>query len=278
MTADEPMDGSSREGGHLGVGGQSQSCGGNPSAVWVADADSGMLQGWGTPTLAAAGGYAGTAVATAASTTATAAPGAAPGADALAAPGGEAAAAAAAGAADAGATALAKAALASEVLQNLATAEVPDIPEDRAAELFADLLEGADARCDEATAAKEEGSDADEGALDLPSDDELRASVEKLQALLRDNAAFHEACEAAFSAVESSRDIEGARPITPRPQLNSKEELRLALNHICEGCGIEEVEEEEATDLYDGPMDAGVFYQLAREYFQSLCRTLTMAM
>mmetsp|Transcript_71738 Transcript_71738/g.232256 ORF Transcript_71738/g.232256 Transcript_71738/m.232256 type:complete len:83 (-) Transcript_71738:84-332(-) len=62
-----------------------------------------------------------------------------------------------------------------------------------------------------------------------------------------------------------------------RPQLGSPSELREAMNSICRQCEMEEIDEAEAIDLYDGTMDAGVFYQIAHEYFSTLCRTLTMA-
>mmetsp|Transcript_16166 Transcript_16166/g.33676 ORF Transcript_16166/g.33676 Transcript_16166/m.33676 type:complete len:191 (-) Transcript_16166:223-795(-) len=115
-----------------------------------------------------------------------------------------------------------------------------------------------------------EGNLNDGSEDDADDDDDDSVDVAELQALLRDNAAFFEACEeATLNAVGPSQPGE--------VQLRSAANLRVALSHICARCGIEEVDEEEADDLFDGPMDPGVFYQLAREYFSSLSRTLTMA-
>jgi len=109
-----------------------------------------------------------------------------------------------------------------------------------------------------------DGSDSSEG-------DELKAAVAALQKLLCDNAAFVEACEAAVLQVTGKID-------TSQAELRSATDLRDALNHIYAKCEIvmEEIDDDEAADLFDGPMDTGVFYQLAREYFGSLCRTLSM--
>ncbi|CAL1152312.1 unnamed protein product [Cladocopium goreaui] len=100
---------------------------------------------------------------------------------------------------------------------------------------------------------------------DGDSDDSI--DPQRLQALLRDNAAFFEVCNEAMKSASEQGTI---------LQLSTVQSFSAALNYICNHCGIEPVEPEEADDLWDGPMDAGVFYQFAREYFGSLCRALTM--
>eukprot|EP00933_Yihiella_yeosuensis_P066041 TRINITY_DN70108_c0_g1_i1.p1 TRINITY_DN70108_c0_g1~~TRINITY_DN70108_c0_g1_i1.p1 ORF type:complete len:202 (-),score=57.67 TRINITY_DN70108_c0_g1_i1:79-645(-) len=113
----------------------------------------------------------------------------------------------------------------------------------------------------------------EEQGIDDDSDDEdLDADVKKLQALLADNAAFFEACEAAIAKLS----INGPAVVPGSVVIHTVEQLRSALTHICELCAVEEVDEEEALDLWEGPMDSGVFYQYAKEYFSSLCRTLLM--
>ncbi|CAE7243819.1 unnamed protein product [Symbiodinium microadriaticum] len=103
-----------------------------------------------------------------------------------------------------------------------------------------------------------------------PGDEEGDDVVDacKLQALLCDNGALFEVCQHAVRIATQS----GASS----SQLTSVEMLQIALNHICRHCGIDSVDREEADELWDGPMDVGVFYQFAREYFSSLCRVLTM--
>eukprot|EP00439_Symbiodinium_sp_Y106_P085056 s180_g27.t1 len=90
----------------------------------------------------------------------------------------------------------------------------------------------------------------------------------KLQALLCDTGALFEVCQHAVLIATQSAAASS--------QLTSVEMLQIALNHICRHCGIDSVDREEADELWDGPMDVGVFYQFAREYFSSLCRVLTM--
>lgn len=130
--------------------------------------------------------------------------------------------------------------------------------------------------------------------------------VSQLQDLLRDQGVFFEACEGAVVIAAGSS---GQQPRTThqwgqqyqelqemqrrlsemesgqqqqqqqhhRPVLNNPEELKLALNTILRRCEMELVDDAEARDLFVDVMDAGVFYQVAREYFSTLCRTLTMA-
>ncbi|CAE7393422.1 unnamed protein product [Symbiodinium pilosum] len=95
------------------------------------------------------------------------------------------------------------------------------------------------------------------------------ADPSKLQALLCDNAALFEVCQRAVA-------IAGETLSEAPSQLANVEMLQVALNHICQHCDIDLLEKEEADELWDGPMDLGVFYQFAREYFSSLCRVLTM--
>ncbi|CAK8989866.1 unnamed protein product [Durusdinium trenchii] len=97
------------------------------------------------------------------------------------------------------------------------------------------------------------------------AEEDPKIDIEALQALLRDNAAFFEVCN---EAVKLASD--------PPGQLSSVQSFSSALNHVCQRCEMEPVEPDEADDLWDGPMDVGVFYQFAREYFGSLCRALTM--
>lgn len=149
-------------------------------------------------------------------------------------------------------------------------AVAPPVPSALVAEVLdaeVPLAEGAGALGTEAPAESPlEGGGRDEES----SEEEDSVDIAELQALLRDNAAFFEACEAAVQHAVG-------RPEHGEPQLQSAGDLRGALSHVCRRCRIEEVDEEEAGDLFDGPMYPGVFYQLAREYFSSLCRTLTMA-
>mmetsp|Transcript_96128 Transcript_96128/g.170589 ORF Transcript_96128/g.170589 Transcript_96128/m.170589 type:complete len:215 (-) Transcript_96128:90-734(-) len=135
----------------------------------------------------------------------------------------------------------------------------------RAEDLFSDLAPqtGADAGAP---------APATEALPDTESDEDVAPiDPRQLQALLCDNAAFFEACEEAILAASGQNDRVGC-------QLQRVDTFQKAMNHICSRCGIEEVDREEARDLWDGPMDSGVFYQFAREYFSSLCRTLTMDM
>eukprot|EP00927_Polykrikos_kofoidii_P069774 TRINITY_DN65396_c0_g1_i1.p1 TRINITY_DN65396_c0_g1~~TRINITY_DN65396_c0_g1_i1.p1 ORF type:complete len:272 (-),score=63.12 TRINITY_DN65396_c0_g1_i1:104-817(-) len=126
----------------------------------------------------------------------------------------------------------------------------------------------------------DESSDDEEGdEFYLAAVDEMKASAQKLQALLADTAAFHEACEKAI-ALPKAADGEKS-PLTSNTldlSISSPEDLRDAMNFICRKCDIEEVDDEEACELFDGPMDSGVFYCVAREYFSSLSRTLVMGM
>merc|ERR1712187_677831 len=117
---------------------------------------------------------------------------------------------------------------------------------------------------EDAQGSDDDEDDEEEDAIRM-IEDELKANAEKLQALLRDNAAFYEACDEAVRRCGGPNSDGDAQSV----QIRSKEEFQYALNTICTRCGIEEVEDEEADDLYDGPMDPGVFYQFAREYFSS---------
>eukprot|EP00928_Gymnodinium_smaydae_P061849 TRINITY_DN45828_c0_g1_i1.p2 TRINITY_DN45828_c0_g1~~TRINITY_DN45828_c0_g1_i1.p2 ORF type:complete len:256 (-),score=87.35 TRINITY_DN45828_c0_g1_i1:6-773(-) len=159
----------------------------------------------------------------------------------------------------------------------------------------ADLLFAGDDEEPAAAAEEEDEEDDEEDDADMLAavDDEVRANITALKALLSDNAAFYEACEAAVALAADTPGDSASASLIPgypaeasagaavagvsRPQLRSKEALQRAMNSICERCGIEEFDEDEAKDMFDGhPMDSGVFYQVAREYFQSLVRTLTM--
>merc|ERR1712187_12133 len=122
---------------------------------------------------------------------------------------------------------------------------------------------------EDAQGSDDDEDDEEEDAIRM-IEDELKANAEKLQALLRDNAAFYEACDDAVRGAGGPSPEGDALSV----QIRSKDEFRHALNKICIRCGIEEVDDEEADDLYDEPMDPGVFYQFAREYFGSLSRTL----
>jgi len=145
-------------------------------------------------------------------------------------------------------------------------------------------------------------ADDDSGDSGSESDD---VDVSKLQALLCDNAAFFDACQTSMQRVvgvrsqqqdEQGQLVQQSQELRSSPeqpeqrmrngqqgdcqlglQILSSEELREALNIINKRCRIEAVNEEEADDLFDGPMDLGVFYQFAREYFGTLCRSLTLA-
>jgi hypothetical protein len=127
----------------------------------------------------------------------------------------------------------------------------------------------------EATAAHDSDSDSDGSECLDPNElisrvnQEAGLEVAQLQALLLDNGAFFVACEEAMASA--------AAPASPGQfKLQSAEELRTAMNHICDRCQIERVDEDEAQELYDEPMEASVFYETAREYFRSLVRMLTM--
>eukprot|EP00438_Fugacium_kawagutii_P006324 Skav230356 [mRNA] locus=scaffold1251:85920:92622:- [translate_table: standard] len=111
--------------------------------------------------------------------------------------------------------------------------------------------------CPVVTPQSEEGAGAGE-------DDDTDIDPQRLQALLRDNAAFFEVCNEAVKSACCSTE-QGTL------QLSTVQSFSSALNHVCKHCGVEP-----ADDLWDGPMDPGVFYQFAREYFGSLCRALTM--
>lgn len=150
---------------------------------------------------------------------------------------------------------------------------------DVACELFADIdavtaerwVEGCDHLA--VDGGEGEGSGA-EDAGDVDSDCES-IDISKLRDLLRDNAAFFEACEAAvLSTCPAVRDGDCAT----RPMLGDAEAMRRAINQICQACEIEDVDAEEAVDLFDAPMDVGVFYQFALEYFSALSRTVSMGL
>ncbi|CAK0884452.1 unnamed protein product, partial [Prorocentrum cordatum] len=137
----------------------------------------------------------------------------------------------------------------------------------RAEDLFAEWLGdgpagGLDAEVD-AASGEPEGDDGEES-------DSEEIDVGPLQALLTDNAAFFEACEAAVALAGTSSSGPGP------PTLDSPAALRVALNEVCRRVAIEAVDEEESKELFDGPMDPGVFYVFAREYFSSISRALTM--
>merc|ERR1712046_60046 len=90
--------------------------------------------------------------------------------------------------------------------------------------------------------------DDDTFAALLKIDTEIDEGAEKLSALLCDSSAFYEACEAAVALA--------AVPVTiPTDlQLANAKELQKALNYICNRCQIEEVDDEEAEELFDEPM------------------------
>ncbi|CAE7262062.1 unnamed protein product [Symbiodinium sp. CCMP2456] len=103
-----------------------------------------------------------------------------------------------------------------------------------------------------------------------PGDEEGDDVVDacKLQALLCDNGALFEVCQHAVRIA--------TEPIAWDRRGVAKQIRPTLRNHVCRHCGIDSVDREEADELWDGPMDVGVFYQFAREYFSSLCRVLTM--
>mmetsp|Transcript_25091 Transcript_25091/g.45650 ORF Transcript_25091/g.45650 Transcript_25091/m.45650 type:complete len:240 (-) Transcript_25091:73-792(-) len=108
-----------------------------------------------------------------------------------------------------------------------------------------------------------------EAALDAITAD-IEKSAEELSALLQDTAAFHEACQ---SAIKHAAKVK-AEDVPGQAVLQTAEDLQKALNYISDPLGIEALDDEEAAGLFDGPMDMGFFYQLARDYFTSLSRTL----
>lgn len=205
--------------------------------------------------------------------------------------------------------------------------EAPRSTQHRAQDLFADINGEADSQGQfgnlagqvDAAGNGEESSDGSDGGEPADSGAES-IDVAELQALLRDNAALFEECEAALVAAvggagqqrsqhqdqqqhgqqqqrqqqqQQQHELQQQQPLQRPlplqqslqqplqqqpllPQLRSAEELQEALNHICRRCHIDLVDDDEAVDLFDGAMDLGVFYQFAREYFGTLCRTLTM--
>lgn len=140
---------------------------------------------------------------------------------------------------------------------------------DRADLLFEDSDEetsAADAVVEAKPCGTAEADDEDEE--DEDSDEDIIA-VKRLQELLLDSALFHEVCE---NAVNTVGTISASGP----RELRSAEDLQKAINIILNRCGVEEMDEEEALDLYDEPMQGSVFYQLAHEYFKSFVRTVLM--
>jgi len=91
----------------------------------------------------------------------------------------------------------------------------------------------------------------------------------KLQELLRDNGAFHDLCMEAFKSSKGKGYVHGA-------QLQTAAELRDALNFVCMQASVEGIEDEEAAGLFAGPLDAGVFYQVAKGYLDALSTALAM--
>mmetsp|Transcript_28815 Transcript_28815/g.52481 ORF Transcript_28815/g.52481 Transcript_28815/m.52481 type:complete len:194 (+) Transcript_28815:43-624(+) len=145
------------------------------------------------------------------------------------------------------------------------------VPEDASAQQEApikpDLVEPS-----EPVAEEEEEDEVDLQDVVAAIDSELKADVTQLRALLIDNGAFHDACQQAVQSTAST-----SLPVSSIT-LNDSAALQKALNYISNQCQIELVDEEEAADMFDGPMDASVFYQLAKEYFSALCRTLSMTL
>jgi len=102
-------------------------------------------------------------------------------------------------------------------------------------------------------------------------EDDIERGAELLSKMLCDNEAFIEACEAAFSSVAAP-----PKQVGDEKQLWTVADLKKALNHICQQVELEDVDDEEANDLFDGPMEMSLFYSLAKEFFSSWSRTLTM--
>ncbi|CAE8617038.1 unnamed protein product [Polarella glacialis] len=144
-----------------------------------------------------------------------------------------------------------------------------DLFADRSGTLFAEVIEEG-----EATSYPEHVPEDD---IALGDDENLSFDLQQLQALLCDNAGFFEACEAAVASVAGTNTTyTGQRPPPGTNKLHTVGDLQSALNHMCMRYGVPEVDDAEAVELWDSPMDSGVFYQFAREYFSSLCRSLAM--
>jgi len=115
--------------------------------------------------------------------------------------------------------------------------------------------------------------------LEKGVDGMMQEYVEKVRTLLRDQGAFNDLCEqGAVIATGAGKGscVGGSQVPIGGLMLTTAEELRVALNCVCKRCELDEVDEEEAQEIFDGPMDVATFYLLAREYFASLCRTLSM--
>eukprot|EP00929_Paragymnodinium_shiwhaense_P069555 TRINITY_DN35077_c0_g1_i1.p1 TRINITY_DN35077_c0_g1~~TRINITY_DN35077_c0_g1_i1.p1 ORF type:complete len:259 (+),score=104.48 TRINITY_DN35077_c0_g1_i1:83-859(+) len=234
---------------------------------WSVDVDSGTLAGWDVavkkPAAAASGGYgAGDSKEAPLATAEAAAPAAAAKASTGASP------------------------AAADAKKEEAAARAEDLFADRSAtagasnDTAAPEAAAAAAASSDAAAAGNGGEDDDSSSEDeederlkallKQADEELAVDTKVLRELLRDNGEFMTACEEAFKFAGGKIGVNG-KPI------ETVEQLQKAMNHLCRRCVMEELDEEETMDIYDGPMDGGVFYQLAREYFDSLCHTLAMS-
>lgn len=167
---------------------------------------------------------------------------------------------------------------------------------DRAEDLFSDWYGDSSATATDTRGAEQDANELENALLRAAEDDEagnresldhddvddLDAQIEKitgdiddnaerLSALLCDNAAFYEACEAAINSAA------GPFSSPADAQIKSVAQLQKALTYICVQCKIDPMDAEDARDLFDGPMQPSVFYGLAKEVFTSLSRTLHMS-